>query len=590
MNKKFRLFVFVFFAFAQNAFAGQCGVYNSQGAATTIMFVNGINNSQPMACQSSNELILKMATNGVAWQKYNWTYFHNQNSGLGSDIVELQLQAIRSNAALDGAGSGQSVEAYYQKLGEIYNSAIFGGNLTEEVDWVTRDLYNKVVEIVETKGQSLVIVPHSQGNFYTEAVYALLKFKGKNNVIQKLRVVGVGVVAATSPSDKYISSEVDNALSTQQLQTHSYAPGAIYLNKYNVLSRTDNPCTGTDSFKKCGQEANLNTGDKWLGHGFVEIYLSGSVYSEVKNKAYSAVIAGMVQDSINELNAVAVVPTISDIAASNGTPTTADAVTFTATASSDNGAITTWSWNFGDNTATSSEQSPTHTFSTAGTYTVTLTVTDAMGKQASKQKTITVSNTSTAVLQLTDSFDGTALYGTNWNAVSGAGGIQYSGTEVTFGGGSYATTQNKKTFSGSKIVLSGRFAGTGQNRDTHMDLVDVTNGDLLSIGDTNYRGYGFYLYGSGASFNGVGSSTAVMLTTGNTVSTFMDYRLTIDGKVVTIERSASLADPTQPIETRNVTMPQSIAGRTFYLRIGTGALVGGYSPGTFDSIAISVTP
>lgn len=42
------------------------------------------------------------------------------------------------------------------------------------------------------------------------------------------------------------------------------------------------------------------------------------------------------------------------------------------------GNITSWQWNFGDNT-TSTEQNPTHTYGQTGTYTVTLTVTDDKG-------------------------------------------------------------------------------------------------------------------------------------------------------------------------------------------------------------------
>lgn len=42
------------------------------------------------------------------------------------------------------------------------------------------------------------------------------------------------------------------------------------------------------------------------------------------------------------------------------------------------GNITSWLWNFGDNT-NSTEQNPSHTFGTAGTYTVTLVVKDNKG-------------------------------------------------------------------------------------------------------------------------------------------------------------------------------------------------------------------
>jgi len=60
-----------------------------------------------------------------------------------------------------------------------------------------------------------------------------------------------------------------------------------------------------------------------------------------------------------------------------GAPKAGDTVTFTPTASSHNGPITGYQWNFGDASATASGQTVTHTYSTAGSYTVTLTVKDS---------------------------------------------------------------------------------------------------------------------------------------------------------------------------------------------------------------------
>jgi PKD repeat protein len=51
--------------------------------------------------------------------------------------------------------------------------------------------------------------------------------------------------------------------------------------------------------------------------------------------------------------------------------------------------ITTWSWDFGDD-ATSTEQSPQHTYAAAGTYTVTLTVTDRAGADNETSEDVTV--------------------------------------------------------------------------------------------------------------------------------------------------------------------------------------------------------
>ena len=58
------------------------------------------------------------------------------------------------------------------------------------------------------------------------------------------------------------------------------------------------------------------------------------------------------------------------------------------------GVPTSWNWNFGDGTS-STEKNPTHTYSTAGTYAVTLTATNAAGSNmAAKSNYITVTGAS----------------------------------------------------------------------------------------------------------------------------------------------------------------------------------------------------
>lgn len=54
------------------------------------------------------------------------------------------------------------------------------------------------------------------------------------------------------------------------------------------------------------------------------------------------------------------------------------------------GNITKWVWNFGDNTADSTNQNPTHIYATANTYTVRLTVYNNFGCSQSFQKSVTV--------------------------------------------------------------------------------------------------------------------------------------------------------------------------------------------------------
>jgi len=72
--------------------------------------------------------------------------------------------------------------------------------------------------------------------------------------------------------------------------------------------------------------------------------------------------------------------------------TTGDApfnLTFTSTVNSGTEPYT-FSWDFGDGSAESSEQNPAHTYNTAGTYTATCTVNDSNGQVKTASVGITV--------------------------------------------------------------------------------------------------------------------------------------------------------------------------------------------------------
>lgn len=64
-------------------------------------------------------------------------------------------------------------------------------------------------------------------------------------------------------------------------------------------------------------------------------------------------------------------------------------VTFSDESTDEDGTISTWSWDFGDD-ATSSDQNPTHTYTEIGTYEVTLMVTDDEGAEHTTTQDIEV--------------------------------------------------------------------------------------------------------------------------------------------------------------------------------------------------------
>ncbi|MFC3653137.1 protease pro-enzyme activation domain-containing protein [Dyella humi] len=68
-------------------------------------------------------------------------------------------------------------------------------------------------------------------------------------------------------------------------------------------------------------------------------------------------------------------------------------VSFSNSSTDTGGTISSYAWNFGDNSSSTSA-SPSHTYAAAGTYTVTLTVTDNTGATSTKSASVTVSSSS----------------------------------------------------------------------------------------------------------------------------------------------------------------------------------------------------
>ncbi len=60
------------------------------------------------------------------------------------------------------------------------------------------------------------------------------------------------------------------------------------------------------------------------------------------------------------------------------------------TANNSSGSDLTYAWNFGDNTASSNLENPTHTYSASGTYTISLTITDACGQTDAASQSVSV--------------------------------------------------------------------------------------------------------------------------------------------------------------------------------------------------------
>ncbi|WOX55518.1 DUF3344 domain-containing protein [Methanoculleus palmolei] len=140
------------------------------------------------------------------------------------------------------------------------------------------------------------------------------------------------------------------------------------------------------------------------------------------------------------------------------------------------GSPTSWAWDFGDNT-TSAEQHPVHTYATAGTYSVNLTVTNAAGSDTeTKTDYITVTAPSGGdVPDLTVS-----TLASNNGEVFSAAGNTYTATITNIGTGdtgAFSVEFNVSGVAGTVTVTDGLAAGA----NTTVTWTDET---VRNAGDT----------------------------------------------------------------------------------------------------------
>ena len=201
-------------------------------------------------------------------------------------------------------------------------------------------------------------------------------------------------------------------------------------------------------------------------------------------------------------------------------------------------------------------------------------------------QTITITAPGTLSAIFLDDFNGTVLDPTKWNPLNWTGGTGFPYGLPTVGNGLVhlancqgINTAGKVTFNGSKIVIESRFAGQKTwGRDSSVALVDPTTGYEFLFHDTNYQGWGQTIQ---LLKNGIGEFIGVY---GGTTNAFKEYRITLQGANVTVERGTTIATLNEKF---SVVLPRSVTNGTYYLRLGTGGCDGFYSPADFDWIRVN---
>jgi PKD repeat protein len=197
-------------------------------------------------------------------------------------------------------------------------------------------------------------------------------------------------------------------------------------------------------------------------------------------------------------------------------PAAGQAVQF---ADKSSGSPTAWQWSFGDG-GSSTAQNPTHTFASAGPYTVTLAVTNASGSSNTNQVvTVVPGSTLTAsftyspsspaegkAVQFTDTSSGSP---TAWQWSFGDGGsstVQNPGH--TFASvGSYTVTLTVTNSTGSDQATQSVTVGTTSNSISEDRLIDWSEAGVFANGVKGIPDYPVAVNAKNAPYNATGDGT-----------------------------------------------------------------------------------
>jgi PKD repeat protein len=251
-------------------------------------------------------------------------------------------------------------------------------------------------------GKRVLIIAHSQGNIIANLAWVNLISKLSAAQVKNIRILNVANTHRSSPNSTDITHNSDKEIDTSLRKL-----GLLYKRESNdcplqtsVVSIAAQPIPIQPVMQACDfKVVNATYNTNVFGfiaskdnHNFNAAYLSDTAVTRIsdntsttfKNAFYAStreLLAGM--GYFNTPPTAAITPLTGNLYA--GT-----AIVFSGAGSTDaEGAIAAYAWTFGDG-GTATGVSPSHTYASAGTYTVGLTVTDAGGLTHSVTRSITV--------------------------------------------------------------------------------------------------------------------------------------------------------------------------------------------------------
>ena len=173
-----------------------------------------------------------------------------------------------------------------------------------------------------------------------------------------------------------------------------------------------------------------------------------------------------------------------------GTPLTGPAPLAVQFTDASTGSITTWAWTFGDG-ATSNQQSPSHTYTSAGSYTVALTVVGSGGTNTlTRPGYVTVTGGAPLANYLTGR--GRGQPNANDVAIHTLGGGAASATWIAYGAGQWGTLVGSGDIDGNGLANALTGPGPGA---VYGPQVRAFQPSGTAVAKVNFYAYGTLRYG-----------------------------------------------------------------------------------------------
>lgn len=266
--------------------------------------------------------------------------------------------------------------------------------------------YTKSTEAHEFEVFGSAVAANAEGYY----VAALTKPAKATHLLLAMNLETGSFTNASGPENFAVDVSSTSNFDATPVVTATFAPGVssaatatATANTYDVDLGSTVTITANATATGASIDANAYI---WTVDGAV---VSGETTSSIDvdfNAAGSVPVIVEVDDSVNSVagtetltfNVTAGEATTSVFTASSTSVDTDTAVTFTSNSTAGTGlSITSWAWDFGDG-ETSTLENPSHTYSSAGTYNVTLTVMDdasTPGSVTSAAQAITVTAATT---------------------------------------------------------------------------------------------------------------------------------------------------------------------------------------------------